>query len=171
MDCIVRGVIKSRTQLSDFHFHWHSLHSVTDCNVLNTHLVRGNVLSICDSVRINVSSQYCAMLCHSVMSSSLPPHGWYPTRLLCPWDSPGKNSGVGCHAFSRGSSQPRDWTQISTLQGILYHLSHQGSLWILQWVAYPFFRRSSQPRNQIRVSCISGGFFTSWATREAHSQY
>ena len=27
------------------------------------------------------------------------PHGLYPTRLLCPWDSPGKNSGVGCHAL------------------------------------------------------------------------
>ena len=25
------------------------------------------------------------------------PHRWQPTRLLCPWDSPGKNTGVGCH--------------------------------------------------------------------------
>ena len=33
----------------------------------------------------------------SVMSSSLPPHGLQPTRLLCPWNSPGKNIGVGCH--------------------------------------------------------------------------
>ena len=31
---------------------------------------------------------------------------------------------------------------------------------ILEWVAFHFFRRSSQPRDQIRVSCISGGFFT-----------
>ena len=31
------------------------------------------------------------------MSDSLQPHGLYPTRLLCPWDSPGKNTGVGCH--------------------------------------------------------------------------
>ena len=29
-------------------------------------------------------------------------------------------------------------------------------------------RGSSQPRNQTQVSCIAGGFFTSWATREAH---
>ena len=28
---------------------------------------------------------------------TLPPHGLQPTRLLCPWDSPGKNIGVGCH--------------------------------------------------------------------------
>ena len=28
---------------------------------------------------------------------TLRPHRWQPTRLLCPWDSPGKNTGVGCH--------------------------------------------------------------------------
>ena len=33
---------------------------------------------------------------HSVMSSSLQPHGLYPSRLLCPWNSPGKNTGVSC---------------------------------------------------------------------------
>ena len=38
---------------------------------------------------------------------------------------------------------------------------------ILEWVAFPFSRRSSQPRDWIQVSCIAGGFFTSWATREA----
>ena len=50
---------------------------------------------------------------------------------------------------------------------ILYQLSHQESPRILEWVAYPFSSRSSQPRNQTRVSCIAGKFFTSWATREA----
>ena len=31
------------------------------------------------------------------MSNSVQPHGLQATRLLCPWDSPGKNTGVGCH--------------------------------------------------------------------------
>ena len=31
------------------------------------------------------------------MSDSVRPHGWQPTRLPRPWDSPGKNTGVGCH--------------------------------------------------------------------------
>ena len=31
------------------------------------------------------------------MSNSVRPHRWQPTRLHCPWDSPGKNTGVGCH--------------------------------------------------------------------------
>ena len=37
---------------------------------------------------------------------------------------------------------------------------------ILEWGAIPFSRGSSQPKNQIQVSHIAGGFFTSWATRE-----
>ena len=33
-------------------------------------------------------------------------HGLYPARLLCPWHSPGKNTGVGCHVLLQGISQP-----------------------------------------------------------------
>ena len=36
----------------------------------------------------------------------------------------------------------------------------------LEWVAFPFSRGSSQPRDQTQVSCTIGEFFTSWATRE-----
>ena len=36
----------------------------------------------------------------SVMSDSVRPHRWQPTRLPRPWDSPGKNTGVGCHSTS-----------------------------------------------------------------------
>ena len=38
---------------------------------------------------------------------------------------------------------------------------------ILEWVAFPFSRRSSQPRDWIQVSRIAGTFFTNWAIREA----
>ena len=39
------------------------------------------------------------MLCYvaSVVSDSVRPHRRQPTRLPCPWDYPGKNTGVGCH--------------------------------------------------------------------------
>ena len=43
---------------------------------------------------------YCCCCCckvASVMSDSVQPHRWQPTRLPRPWDSPGKNTGVGCH--------------------------------------------------------------------------
>ena len=42
---------------------------------------------------------------------------------------------------------------------------------ILEWVALPFSRGSSQPRDWTQVSCIAGGFFTSWATREAQEYW
>ena len=42
---------------------------------------------------------------------------------------------------------------------------------ILEWVAFPFSRGFSQPRNQTQVSRIAGEFFTSWATREAQEYW
>ena len=39
----------------------------------------------------------------SVVSDSSGPHGLKPTRLLRPWDLPGKSTGVGCHCLLRGS--------------------------------------------------------------------
>ena len=42
---------------------------------------------------------------------------------------------------------------------------------IPEWVAFPFSRRSSQPRDQTQVSRIASRFFTSWATREALSNF
>ena len=39
---------------------------------------------------------------HSVVSDSLRYHGLWPNRLLCPWASPGKSTGVGCHSLLQG---------------------------------------------------------------------
>ena len=64
------------------------------------------------------------------MSDPLQPHGLQPSRLLCPWDSLGKNTGVTCHSLFKGSSRPRDWTHISCVscsgRWILYHCHHYG---------------------------------------------
>ena len=57
---------------------------------------------------------------HSVMSDSLQPRGLQPARLLCLGDSPDKNMGVGCYSFFRGSSQPRDQTQVFCTIGWLF---------------------------------------------------
>ena len=85
-------------------------------------------------------------------------------------DSPGKNTGVGCHALLQGIFQTQGSNPcLPHCKRILYSLSHQGSPWILNWVAYPFSRRSSHPRNRTGISCIAGRFFTNWATREALS--
>ena len=39
---------------------------------------------------------------HSAVSDSLQPHGLQSARLLCPWGSPGQNTGVGCHFLLQG---------------------------------------------------------------------
>ena len=50
----------------------------------------------------HVYNPMCTCKVTSVMSSSLPPYGLQPARLLCPWPSPGKNTGVGCHFLHQG---------------------------------------------------------------------
>ena len=44
-----------------------------------------------------------AVLSHSVVFKSLQPHGLQLARLLCPWNSPGKNTEAGCHALLQGN--------------------------------------------------------------------
>ena len=69
----------------------------------------------------------CVYVSHSVLSDSMQPHGLWPTRLLCPWDSPGKNSGVDCHFLlqgifpTQGSNPCLPHWQVDSLP-----LSHQG---------------------------------------------
>ena len=92
----------------------------------------------------------------SVVSDSLWPNGPYS-----PWNSPGQNTGVGSLSLLQGifptwGSNPG----LPHCRWILYQLSHKGSPRILEWVAYPFARGYSWPRNISGVSCIAGGFFT-----------
>ena len=65
----------------------------------------------------------------SVVSNSLWPHGLQPTRLLPPWDSPGKTTGVGCHFLLQGifPTQGLNPGLLHSRQTLL-PLSHQGSL-------------------------------------------
>ena len=65
----------------------------------------------------------------SVVADSLQPHGLQPARLLCPWSSPGKNTGVGCHSLLQRIflTQGLNLGLLHCSQ-ILYSLSHLGSL-------------------------------------------
>ena len=84
----------------------------------------------------------------SVTSNSLRPHGLQSTRLLCPWGFSSKNTGVGYHFLLQGFFPTQGSnSSLPHCRQILYHLSHQGSPRILEWVAYPFSRGSSRPRN------------------------
>ena len=52
------------------------------------------------STRISYCINYCVS--HSVLSDSLRSHALQPARLLCPWNSPGKNTGVSSHSLLQG---------------------------------------------------------------------
>ena len=149
-----------------------------------------------------ISSVQSLSRVHSVMSSSLRPHGLQHTRLACPSPTPGACSNScplsrWCHP-NISSSHP-----LLLLPSILRSIrvfSNELVLWIrwpkywsfsfsispsngysgliffrmdwldlLAWVAIPFSRRSSWPRNWMLISCIAGRFFSVWATREAHT--
>ena len=86
----------------------------------------------------------------------------------CPWTFPGQNTGVGSLSLLQGIF-PTQGSNSGLLhcRQILYQLSHKESPRTLEWVAYPFSKGSSLPRNQTRVSCIAGRFFTNWPISEA----
>ena len=128
------------------------------------------VIIICTAIKIEKKGHLYireAMCCEVKwkLLSRVPllwPHG-----LCSPWNSPGQNNGVGSLSllqgiFSTQGSNPR----FPQCRWILYQLSRKGSPRMLEWVAYPFSSGSSWPRNQTRVSCIAGGFFTNSALRE-----
>ena len=90
---------------------------------------------------------FCCCCVASVVSDSVRPHRRQPTRLLCPWDSPGKNTGVGCHFLLQCMqvksesevaqscptlSNPMDWS----LPGSSIHGTLQAR--VLEWGAIAF---------------------------------
>ena len=132
------------------------------------------------------------------MSDSSRPHGLQPTRLLHPWDFPGKSTGVGCHCLLRCYKagvpklqylMPDDLgradvviVEISVSRSVLSNSLPPHGLYslpgspvhgilsarILKWVAISLSRGSSQPRDQTWVSCIAGRFLTIWAISGSH---
>ena len=88
-------------------------------------------------------------------------------------------------SFSRGSSQPKDWTHLSCLAGRFFA---QSCLWdpmdckppgspvhgilqarILEWIVISFSRGSSQLRDQTWVSCFAGKSFCKWVCTHTHT--
>ena len=105
-----------------------------------------------DSLFYSVCDQSCPIFCNP-MDGSLPGSSVHK-------DSPDKNTRVGCLALLYGIFLTQgSYPGLPKCRQILYQLSYQGCPRILEWVAYPFSRGSSRPRNQTGVSCIAGKFF------------
>ena len=87
----------------------------------------------------NLVSVHAACQFASIVFDSLQPYGLYPARILCPWDSPGKNTGMGCHAlqfdFSNTGIESRLLLVSCIGRQVLYHKHHQGSPWYQEYSA------------------------------------
>ena len=102
-----------------------------------------------------LSPVLCAVLCLVAQSclTLWDPMDCSPPVSSVHRDSPGRNTGVGCHdLLQRSFPTQRSNPGLPHCKQILYHLRHQGSPRILEWEAYPFSGGTSQPRNQTGVS-------------------
>ena len=164
MDCSTPGfpVIHCLPELAQTHIHWRVMPS-------NHHILCHPLLLLpsifpCIKVFSNESalhiwwpkywsfsfsispSNECCVLCLVAQSCQTPcnPMDCSPPGSSIHGDSPGKNTGMGCHALLQGIFPTQGLNPgLPHYKQILYHLSHQGSLRILEWVAYPFLIGSS----------------------------
>ena len=98
-------------------------------------------------------SSLCMRVC-SIMSNSLQPHELQPTRLLCPWDFPGKNTGVGCKSSLQRS------ININIINSLLPLLKSSWFLLIFAFYLSSLWRRPCSVGNTHELVL----FFTSFAS-------
>ena len=114
-----------------FSFYWWLTRNLNVCLVQNFNLVPyfifvGTHRCLAVSVHFQLLKAYFSLICVCVTQSCLTLYGpmdYSPTRLLCPWNSPGKNTGVGCHSFLQGKIQEEMATHF-LLQGLNPGLLH-----------------------------------------------
>ena len=114
---------------------------------------------------------------HSVVPNSSRPHELQPTRLLCPWDFPGKSTGVGCHYYLRlipgGPAESPMLLSMCMLRhdwAIPWTVAHQTPLSMgyfseEYWSGLPFPPPGDLPNPGIKPACpgspaLAGGFLT-----------
>ena len=100
------------------------------------------------------------------MSDSVQPHRWQPTRLPHPWNSPGKNTGVGCH-FLLQCMKVKSESEVAqscptlrdpmdcSLPGTSVHGIFQAR--VLEWVAIAFSKRKLSTKELMLLNCGVGG--------------
>ena len=95
--------------------------------------------------------------------------GWIPGLGRCPEEGNSYPRQCSCleNSIDRGACQTtvheveKSWTRLNVMTDTCFHFLQAR---ILEWVAIPFPRGSSQSRDRTQVSCIVGAFFTIWAT-------
>ena len=80
-----------------------NMYTVEHCSATKRNEIRSFVDGVGGPTVCHTEWSKSESVSHSVVSDSLRPHGLWPARLLCLWNSPSKNTGVGCHALLQGS--------------------------------------------------------------------
>ena len=126
-------VLASKLCRSDNQFWWCSVFSVKVCTILQ--YWSSFFLKYLEAFKDLGKGESVS---HSVMSDFLWPHGLLPARVLCPWNFPGKNTGVGNHSPLQGIVWTRDQNGSSSLQaGSL--TSETKYCYLLERMQYCFF--------------------------------
>ena len=98
-----------------------------ECSFFSLELSSVSTPNILGFIALDSGSEKCQSLSHGRYFVN-PWTGLKPTRLLCPWDSPGKNTGVCCHNLLQGVFPSQGLNLgLPHCRQILYHLSHQCS--------------------------------------------
>ena len=106
----------------------------------------------------------------SIASDSLRLYGLRPARLLCPWDSPGKNTGVGCLVFLQGifptqGSSPKSHLLFSAMAGGFLTTSTTWEFFGMEWCLKMGLAEPLESKLQVALDCLlrSFRFFCMWS--------
>ena len=99
----------SRNKISIFHSLRLSRDKIFSMAKCKLSCKRQNFIHLYLYLQKKIIQVYVAQSVTSVMSNSVQPYGLQPAKLLCPWDSPGKNTGVGCPALLHGIFLTQGW--------------------------------------------------------------
>ena len=133
-------------ELSYTHINIHTcvfIHTCVPTHIKSKWIMNINMKWLVTEVKV---AQWCPTLCDS---TNYAVHEIFHARIL-KWVA---------FPFTRGSSQPRDRTQVSHTEGGFFtSWATRKSPRIVEWVAFPFSRGSSQPRDRTQVSCIAADY-------------
>ena len=90
---------------------------------------------------------------------------WQRTPVFLPGESQGRGSLVGCRQSMGSHRVGHDWSDLAAAAAVSVHGILQAR--ILEWVAMPSSRVSSQPRDWTHISCVARWILYCWAIREA----